>query len=144
MSHNFAFARGCTYGLRSKRKASRMTRPEGMPLRSRAQLGAQNLVADIFSLMRSIVVVVVRHPFPVDVVELINAQAKDNGLRQQTVSEPNGESRRDATAKQSATCQALMFVRPNIALTKGIGLRRAWRDLKTSYVEGADIHPRRK
>jgi hypothetical protein len=71
------------------------------------KIGAQNIVPDIFSLMRSLVVVV-RHPSPVDVVELINAQAKE-------------------------AIQTLMFVCPNIALTKSIGLRRAWWNLQASH-----------
>ncbi len=57
--------------------------------------------------MRSLVVVV-PHPFPVDVVELIKAQAKE-------------------------AVQALMFVRTDVALAEGIGLRRAWRNLQASH-----------
>src|SRR6056297_3342359 len=81
-AHNFAFADG-------------------------RKIGAQNIVPDIFSLMRSLAVVV-RHPFSVDVVELIKAQAKK-------------------------AVQALMFIRPNVALAKSIGLWRTWRDLQTSH-----------
>lgn len=73
----------------------------------RREIGAKNLVADVFSLMRA-VRVVVRHPFSIDVIKLIKAQAKE-------------------------AVQALMFIRPNIALAKRIGLRRAWRSLQTSH-----------
>jgi hypothetical protein len=48
---DLAFIGRRDYGLQSKRKASRMASPEGMPLRSRAQLGTKNLVPDILSLM---------------------------------------------------------------------------------------------
>jgi len=68
----------------------------------RTKLRTQNLVPDVLSLMRSLVVVI-RHPFLIDIVELIKAKAKDNGKRQQTVSEPHDESLRDATAKQGTT-----------------------------------------
>jgi len=44
------------------------------------EVGTQNLIPDLFSLMRSVMIIVCQ-PLPVDLVELIKAQAKENGLR---------------------------------------------------------------
>jgi hypothetical protein len=46
----------------------------------RRKVGAQDLVPDVYALIRWLVVIV-RQPFTVDVVELTKVQAKDNGLR---------------------------------------------------------------
>jgi hypothetical protein len=75
-SLNDALVHGLDYGLRSKRKATRRASPEGLPLRSRAQIRTKNLVSNILALMRSLFIVI-RQPYAIDVIKLVKTHAKE-------------------------------------------------------------------